>query len=583
MAWILRAEFEYLLCLTAERLDIAKSRALLHASLDARLLLTEAPIYFSYVEAGKQMLKKYLAEGKDRQGLGWQSRTFQAALMACICDDVNLAHVFNLLRVEELLENLAVELTPSQCAQVMLAILGELYLVRLDMQETAEGDTREFLEFKEKSGTFLRRASQMLISLIAEGGRDRFCYVKEALIHPEATCARPAPVANLNVDAASEGDTSLAKSWRGREPFRLAQVLRADLDSTDIYTSSMYALYRRGDPVLETLLHSGSLLSLWHRLHALNKCQSSQGQASIKWSVVRQAPRLNRLRQLLFTRLLQCLSQPASRRAAYASSSDAERRSLSHERLLAQLLVESLVLSGVKVWCFESAAQKQEILQIAAQGRPTLRLKLESVLCIQIDRGFVEMPLGQELPDLDGLAHLFAESPARNPTEYYEDMPVTDMNYYKLVPDTYTSGIRAPLWPSQAYRVGSRLHRAAPNMGILDEARFFVNPMVTALLNKKALEDTIRTFISVEAVETEQRATRRKERDVCRLHLFTPTASKRSLRVLIVLPLGSTTKLLSGEQTEASKQQVCPLGSRQTEGELKTIRRGTGDKQSIEQ
>lgn len=125
MAWILRAEFEYLLCLASERLDVAKSRALLHASLDARLLLTDDLLYNMYIDAGKAALKHYLGEGKDRQGLGWQSRTFQAAVMACICDDVNLAHVFTVLRVEELLENLGDELSPSQCARVMLAIIGE--------------------------------------------------------------------------------------------------------------------------------------------------------------------------------------------------------------------------------------------------------------------------------------------------------------------------------------------------------------------------------------------------------------------------------------------------------------------------
>ena len=144
MAWILRAEFEYLLCLTSERLDVAKSRALLHAALDARLLLTDDPLYNAYVDAGKVALKNYLGEGKDRQGLGWQSRTFQAAMMACICDDVNLAHVFNVLRVEELLENLVDELSPSQCAKVMLAIVGKLppSLVLLQSQKLKKRSSR---------------------------------------------------------------------------------------------------------------------------------------------------------------------------------------------------------------------------------------------------------------------------------------------------------------------------------------------------------------------------------------------------------------------------------------------------------
>ncbi|CDI81780.1 hypothetical protein, conserved [Eimeria praecox] len=521
MAWILRAEFEYLLCLTSERLDVAKSRALLHVSLDARLLLTDDPLYNAYIDAGKVALRNYLGEGKDRQGLGWQSRTFQAAMMACICDDVNLAHVFNVLRVEELLENLGDELSPSQCAKVMLAIIGELHLVRRDMQAAASTDSPEFLEFKEKSGKFLRKALQMLLSLISESGRDRFCYVKEALIHPDATCARPTPVAGFNFSswiaisnlvlcflcgsilvAASPADAALAKAWRGREPFQLAQVLQADLDASALYTSSMYALYKRGDAMLETLLHSGSLLSLWHRLHAIYKRRAAIGQEVIKWSVVRQAPRLNRLRQLILTRLLQCLYQPQYKQPLGGPATASEKTGNDDERLLAGLIAESLVLSGVKVWCYESKAQKQQILQMASKGGAALSSKLDSLLCIQIDRGFVELPLGQELPDLDGLASLFAEAPGNKPVEPYEAMQYTDMNLYTLVPDTYTSGIRAPNWPSTSYLIGSRLHRATPNMGVLDESRFFTNPMITALLNKNALEGTINAFISSEAAET---------------------------------------------------------------------------------
>lgn len=94
--------------------------------------------------------------------------------------------------------------------------------------------------------------------------------------------------------AGSPADAAVAKAWRGREPFQLAQVLRADLDASSLYTASMYALYKRGDAMFETLLHSGSLLSLWHRLHAICKRQAVLGQEVIKWSVVRQAPRLNR-------------------------------------------------------------------------------------------------------------------------------------------------------------------------------------------------------------------------------------------------------------------------------------------------
>lgn len=97
----------------------------------------------------------------------------------------------------------------------------------------------------------------------------------------------------LVTDESDNVDVAL-KAWKRREPFQLAQVLRSDLDTNDLYVSSMYSLYRRGDPVFETLLHSGSLLSLWHRLHGICRRGAVTGHEIIKWSVVRQAPRLNR-------------------------------------------------------------------------------------------------------------------------------------------------------------------------------------------------------------------------------------------------------------------------------------------------
>lgn len=66
----------------------------------------------------------------------------------------------------------------------------------------------------------------------------------------------------------------------------------------------------------------------------------------------------------------------------------------------------------------------------------------------------------------------------------------------------FSLGIRAPTWPSTSFRVGSRLHRATPNMGILDESRFFTNPMITALLNKEAFQNAITEAYCLEVDET---------------------------------------------------------------------------------
>lgn len=69
----------------------------------------------------------------------------------------------------------------------------------------------------------------------------------------------------------------------------------------------------------------------------------------------------------------------------------------------------------------------------------------------------MELPLGQELPDLDGLASLFAESPGAKPADPYESMQYTDMNLYTLVPDAYTSGtylnISSPLCSAFQWKV----------------------------------------------------------------------------------------------------------------------------------
>lgn len=48
--------------------------------------------------------------------------------------------------------------------------------------------------------------------------------------------------------------------------------------------------------MFEAFLHGGSLLSLWQRVHSLSASSNRAAAAneSVKWSVIRQAPRLNR-------------------------------------------------------------------------------------------------------------------------------------------------------------------------------------------------------------------------------------------------------------------------------------------------
>lgn len=82
---------------------------------------------------------------------------------------------------------------------------------------------------------------------------------------------------------------------------------------------------------------------------------------------------------------------------------------------------------------------------------------LLTCLCIS----FVELPLGQELPDLDGLARLFADAPGNEPAEIYEQMSYTDMNLYRMIPDTYTSGTSRCPYRLQPSSGCSHLHAAS--------------------------------------------------------------------------------------------------------------------------
>lgn len=125
MAYLLRAEVEYFLALLSERLDIAKARALLSVSLNCALLLRRDALYLHYEGAGRQFLMRSLGQ-VDRHGLGRQSAFIKNAQKAMVVDDVNLAHVFSLLRVEELLENLTDALPIKLCARTVLAMLGEI-------------------------------------------------------------------------------------------------------------------------------------------------------------------------------------------------------------------------------------------------------------------------------------------------------------------------------------------------------------------------------------------------------------------------------------------------------------------------
>ena len=129
---ILRAEYEFLLGTLCERLDISKHKCYLVDSVDVNAAVTNNPNFLGRLEAGKALLLKLVnreilqSSSMGRTGFhGQQSQFLKAAAAACVVDDVNLAHVFNILRVDELLEGASMELPIRMRAEIILAILGE--------------------------------------------------------------------------------------------------------------------------------------------------------------------------------------------------------------------------------------------------------------------------------------------------------------------------------------------------------------------------------------------------------------------------------------------------------------------------
>lgn len=109
------------------------------------------------------------------------------------------------------------------------------------------------------------------------------------------------PPITLCLPAAPRDATRIAADLKlGRDPFLLARRLAkggADFAEVDLgtdYLTSLYALYKRGDRQLEVLLHSGSILSLWMRLHALFELPQETARELVRWSIIRQAPKMNK-------------------------------------------------------------------------------------------------------------------------------------------------------------------------------------------------------------------------------------------------------------------------------------------------
>lgn len=123
---MLKGEYDFLVASLSERLDLAKCRGFLHCSLDLRLMNASDPSFLHYVGLGKDYLGNFVTRRLHKTGLGLQSKYMHRSFAASVVDDCNLAHVTQVLRIEELLESNFQDLPVSVSALVLLAILGNL-------------------------------------------------------------------------------------------------------------------------------------------------------------------------------------------------------------------------------------------------------------------------------------------------------------------------------------------------------------------------------------------------------------------------------------------------------------------------
>ncbi|PFH31871.1 hypothetical protein BESB_023630 [Besnoitia besnoiti] len=504
MAWMLKAEYDFLISSLSERLDTAKCRGFLSCSLDMRLVDSFDPAFLHYVGLGKTYLGGFIVKHLNRTGLGLQSRYMHHSLSASIVDECNLAHIVQVLRMEELLEAHSQCLSVSVAASILLAVVGELDAVKTELQRIWKGKP-ELDSFKQDSVRFLTHTLQSLVDFIVESGRDRFTYIKEALILPTATPPRPGPgLGSLPPESAEiAADLVLA-----RNPFGLAaRFARDDSNADDAeggreYLASLYALYRRGDQQLEVLLNSGSILSIWRRLHALFDLPRATARDLVRWAVIRQVPRLNRLRQLIFTRLLQVLCNPSLRVVAGNEvAPDLEKKTAKRDALIGYTVLSAFADSGVRVWCYESESQKIDILRGGGAG--DIAKKVVSILCIRVDRGFIDLPMGDERPDEDTLERWLAPQwqDARRDGHEYSRLDVTDSNLYRLVPKNYSSGGFGDRPSVTSVPIGGRSLAIVPDFALSGDHRFFRAPLTTAFFNSEKFEATVEDFLKADGVE----------------------------------------------------------------------------------
>ncbi|KAF8820528.1 hypothetical protein IE077_003088, partial [Cardiosporidium cionae] len=153
----------------------------------------------------------------------------------------------------------------------------------------------------------------------------------------------------------------------------------------------------------------------------------------------------------------------------------------------------------IKIWCYEDVSQKIDIFKSDALPLRVSRI-ITTILCVKVNRGLLQLPLTDDLPDMESLATMFAGWRSPICSSFYQQLRITDMNQSKKLPDEYEAGFTHT--PTRNLIMGPRFHIGVPDICPSGEMRFLTNPLITSLIQPLQFAQTMDAFLDLKAYST---------------------------------------------------------------------------------
>lgn len=174
-------ELEYLVSRLYDAVDRCKAYGclLVSTNMEAAGVSVESQtvLYRRCVMSGGRVLKDYTIKKYPPIANGapatFQTPTLVIMLHACCLGDINIGHIFDLIRINELLEHHTRPLSTREKATVLCAILGELHHVVQDLRKSDATSQRD------QCISFISATLNSLLDFITEAGRDRATCMKQ--------------------------------------------------------------------------------------------------------------------------------------------------------------------------------------------------------------------------------------------------------------------------------------------------------------------------------------------------------------------------------------------------------------------